>query len=122
MDYRDAKRRLEAAVASATGKRGASSRRSCLSLCSGRSLASAYATGQLLGRQPYVPVEEPCTASQPGLMQRSKKHSLFDHLVGAGEQRGRHVETKRLCSLEVDDNIETGRLLDRYFTGLGTLE
>ena len=31
---------------------------------------------------------------------------LFDHLVGAGKQRGRHVEAERLGGLQVDNEIE----------------
>ena len=27
---------------------------------------------------------------------------LFEHLVGAGEQRGRYRQAQRLCSLEID--------------------
>jgi hypothetical protein len=39
--------------------------------------------------------------------------SLFDHLVGAGEQRGRYGKTKRLCGLEIDDQLEFAGLQDR---------
>jgi hypothetical protein len=37
----------------------------------------------------------------------------FDHLVGAGEQRRRHVEAERLRRDQIQDEIEFGRLLDR---------
>jgi hypothetical protein len=39
--------------------------------------------------------------------------SLFDHLVGAGEQRGRFVEAERLGCLEVDHEVKFRGLLDR---------
>ena len=34
---------------------------------------------------------------------------LFDHLVSAEEQRGRHIETNCFCALEIDDHIELVR-------------
>src|SRR5262249_28584397 len=43
---------------------------------------------------------------------------LFDHLIGASEQRRRHVETERLGRSQIDDEIESGRLLDRDVPGL----
>jgi hypothetical protein len=38
---------------------------------------------------------------------------LFDNLIGAGEKRLRHGEAERLGGLEIDDQLECGRLLDR---------
>src|SRR5262245_18325358 len=44
---------------------------------------------------------------------RSKKAPLFDHLVGAGEQRWWYFKAEYLGGGEVNDEIELGRLLDR---------
>jgi hypothetical protein len=38
--------------------------------------------------------------------------ALFDHLVGACEQRGRHLDSKRFCGLQIDDELELGQLQD----------
>jgi hypothetical protein len=38
---------------------------------------------------------------------------LFDDLVGAGENRGRHGKPERLGGLQIDDQLKFGRLLDR---------
>ena len=44
---------------------------------------------------------------------------LFDHLVGAGEQRRRHFQANRLRHDQVNDEVELGRLLDRDVGSLG---
>jgi hypothetical protein len=44
-------------------------------------------------------------------MQRSKTVCLFDHLVGAGEQRRRRFQAKSLRGLAIDHQLELGRSL-----------
>src|SRR5215831_13195839 len=46
----------------------------------------------------------------------------FDHLVGAGEQRRRHGQAKRLGGLEIDDDLILGRCLHRQVARLLALE
>ena len=48
--------------------------------------------------------------------------SLLDHLIGASEQRRRHVEPKRAGGGQIDDEIELGRLYHGKSAGLGALE
>src|SRR5262249_18499298 len=55
-----------------------------------------------------------CRSRTPG--------ASFDHLVGAGEQRGRHFEAEHPCGLSVNDELELAHLLDRQFPRLYTLE
>src|SRR5258707_11995671 len=47
---------------------------------------------------------------------------LFDHLVGASEQRRRHGEAKYPGGLGVDDQFELTRLHNRQFRRPGALE
>src|SRR5258706_1082270 len=46
----------------------------------------------------------------------------FDDLVGAGEDRWWDRQAERLRGLEIDDQLEPGRLLDRKVGWLGALE
>src|SRR5262245_30087651 len=50
------------------------------------------------------------------------KSALFDHLVGNGLKRERQGEADGVCGLEVDDELELGRLLDAKVSGFATLE
>ena len=51
-----------------------------------------------------------------------QRGASFDHLVGAGEKHWRHGKAECTRGLEVDDELEFGRLLDRQVSGLRTLE
>jgi hypothetical protein len=43
----------------------------------------------------------------------ARRASLFDPLIGTGEERRRDVKVDRLGGLQVDDEIKLSRLLDR---------
>src|SRR6266567_4480030 len=47
---------------------------------------------------------------------------LFDHLVGACEQRRRNVQTERLGGFKIDDEFELGRLQNRQLGWLRAFE
>ena len=71
----------------------------------------------------YPPKAVRCNLGCPlwaksGLMQCSKEGRLFDHLIGAVNQRGRHSEPERLSGFEVDDQFELYRHFDRQFAWL----
>ena len=48
--------------------------------------------------------------------------SLFDHLVGAADQRVRDGDAERLGGLQVDDHLDFSGLLDRQIGRLLALE
>ena len=52
-------------------------------------------------------------SARTGLMQCSNEDALFDHLVGAREQRWRDGEAERLGGLEIDHQLVFGRCLHR---------
>src|SRR3974390_2454366 len=54
-----------------------------------------------------------------GCEQSQQTSSLFDHLVGGGEQRWRHGQAERLGGLEVDHQLETRRLFDWEIAWIG---
>ena len=54
-------------------------------------------------------------------MQRSKI-TLLDHLVGEREQPRRNCETERFGDLEIDHELELGRLLDWHVGRLGAAQ
>ena len=68
------------------------------------------------------------TASLPGLLsansgreQSQQGNPLIDHLVGACGEAGRHFEPEYFGSLEVDNKLELGGLIDRQIGGLSPL-
>src|SRR6516164_5141101 len=53
---------------------------------------------------------------------QQRKSESFDHLVGGGEEDGRNIEAERPGCLEIDDQLELGRLFDRQICRLGALK
>src|SRR5215475_10918892 len=53
--------------------------------------------------------------AKTGREQVQQTARLFDHLVGAREQRRGHGEAERIGGREINEEIEFGRLLDREF-------
>jgi hypothetical protein len=55
-----------------------------------------------------------CAIHEPDIQPRRTRNArLLNHLVRADEQRLRDGDVERFGGLEVDDEIELGRLLDR---------
>src|SRR5262245_22669276 len=72
--------------------------------CEQRSRANREPTARFL----YLDIPQ-CTAAPRGC------DDLFDHLVGAGEKRRRHIEAECIRRLETDHQLELSWLQDRRF-------
>ena len=60
--------------------------------------------------------------AKTGREQSQQNLPLFDHLIGAGEQRRRRCQTKSFCRLEIDSKLELVRLLNRKIGRVRTFE
>ena len=61
--------------------------------------------------------------SDPGFAPNPKSPvASFDDFVGRGDQRRRNGEAEGFGGLQIDDQLETRRLLDRQFAGLGAFQ
>lgn len=84
----------------------------CLLVWVGEAGVRLYASGQPGGAR----------ADKLRTCAQQQTASLVDHLVGAAKQCERHVEAKRLGSLEVDDHVNLRDLLDGEIGGLFAFE
>jgi hypothetical protein len=55
-----------------------------------------------------------CAFLDPRCPHRQRPAGLFDHLVGAQQERFRNCEVEGTAGCEIDYEIELGRSLDRY--------
>src|SRR6266404_6836108 len=69
----------------------------------------------------FAPLSQPTSATKSANSRRREPTS-FNQLFRSGEQRRRNFEAQRLGSLEVDHQLEFGRLHDREVGGLLTFE
>jgi hypothetical protein len=66
--------------------------------------------------------DESSRSAKSGREQSQQGSPLFDHLVGAREQRRRHVEAKHFGGLEVKYQLDVDGLLDRQISRFVTFE
>jgi len=56
------------------------------------------------------------------VQQKRRLHPSLDHFIGANEERLRDCQPKRLRSLEIDREIEFGRLLNGNIARFGVAQ
>jgi hypothetical protein len=64
----------------------------------------------------------PYSCARSGCEHTQQRRPLFDHLVGATEQREREGDSERFCGFQVQDQLNFGNLLDRQVGRFLTLE
>jgi hypothetical protein len=73
-------------------------------------------------RLPLFPQQQTflCPAVTSEKCQQATSRPSFDHLIGAAEQHRWHFEAERFRSLEIDTQLEFGRLVKRDISRIGT--
>src|SRR5262249_15581331 len=71
----------------------------------------------------FTPKSRHCGAALACLLlPKADISPLFDHVVGKLLELCGHLEAQSFSGLQIDNQLEFGRLLDRQFRGLGALE
>jgi hypothetical protein len=74
------------------------------------------------GRRPPSAFAQPAQVSTPQPRSPQARERMcaasFNHLIRAGEERGRDREGERTCGFQVDEELKFNGLLDRQITGL----
>jgi len=69
---------------------------------------------QMLAQRRPLCLQKQTSQKRESMSALGQKRS-FDYLVGAGENRFRNSQAESLGCFEIDDEIESHRLLDRHF-------
>src|SRR5207244_1653128 len=81
----------------------------------------AQKASDMIGQPLPVYPEQRTSSDRPGwsVSCHQRTSLLFDHLVGARQQRGWNGDAERLRGLQVDDQFEFGRLFHREIGRFG---